>query len=199
MINKDLYLFDFDGTISNKDSFGHFFLKSFGIKHVLIKLLLNAPILIFTFLTHQKKSKTKELITSILLKGKTLAEIEKLGEYYHLHHINEILRPNAIVMINKLKEDDSNNVWIVSASLDIWLKPFAKGLNVGLLCTEIEYEDAKFTGSFKSANCKGVEKVNRIKKDLDLNHFNNIISFGDSKGDLEMFKISTQYNYKPFK
>lgn len=199
MNNKDLYLFDFDGTITNKDSFGHFFLKSFGLKHVLIKLLLNAPILIFTFLTHKKKSKTKEFITSILLKGKTLNEIEKIGEYYYHHHLNDILRSKAMVMINKLKEEDSNNIWIVSASLDIWLKPFAKGLNVGLLCTEIEYKNAKFTGCFKSANCKGPEKVNRIKKELNLKNFKNIISFGDSKGDLEMFNISTQYNYKPFK
>ena len=36
-MNRKLYLFDFDGTISQKDSFVHFLMRVFGNKAVAIK------------------------------------------------------------------------------------------------------------------------------------------------------------------
>ena len=47
-MNRKLYLFDFDGTISSKDSFSHFFVKTFGKKKIALKLIANFHKIFFT-------------------------------------------------------------------------------------------------------------------------------------------------------
>lgn len=199
MSNKKLYLFDFDGTISNRDSFGHFFLKSFDFRVLFFTLLLNSHKILLSIVSNQKLSKTKEVITSILLKGKSKSEIKSLGELYVDKYIDQILRAKALSYIKEIQKDKKNDIYIVSASLDIWLLPLAKKLDVLLICTELEFVQKYFTGSFKTENCKGIEKVHRIKKEIKLKGYKEIISFGDSKGDQEMFEISDNTLYKPFR
>ena len=196
-MNRKLYLFDFDGTISSKDSFSHFFVKTFGKKKIALKLIANFHKIFFTVVTNKEKSKVKELIISLFLKGKTKQEIESLGKEYSNSFINQIIRTKALDYISNLNE--KNNIYIVSASLSFWLSNFAKNIGVNLISTELAYENNIFTGKFKGENCKGKEKVNRIKKEISLNEYTKIISFGDSKGDREMFAISTEVNYKPFR
>ena len=199
MSNKKLYLFDFDGTISNRDSFGHFFLKSFEFRVLFFTLLLNFHKILFSIVSNQKLSKTKEIITSILLKGKSKSEIKSLGELYVDKYIDQILRAKALSYIKEIQKDEKNDIYVVSASLDIWLLPLAKKIDVLLICTELEYVERCFTGSFKTKNCKGKEKVYRIKKEIKLMDYKEIISFGDSKGDKEMLGISDETMYKPFR
>ncbi|NQX84813.1 MAG: HAD-IB family hydrolase [Flavobacteriaceae bacterium] len=196
---RKLYLFDFDGTISSKDSFWHFLITTFGLGKVIFKLGLNFHKLLLCAISNKKLSSTKELILSILLKGKKNEEIRMYGNTYVSKHMQDILREEAIKKIESLKKQKENSIWIVSASLDIWLKPFSEKYNVNLLCTEADYMDDVFTGKFKTPNCKGIEKLHRIKANIAIDDYDEIISFGDSKGDKEMFQMSTQINYKPFR
>lgn len=197
-MNRTLYLFDFDGTISHKDSLFDFLFKTFGAFSVLIKMLLNFPVLLFFGITNSDKGVVKEKLVSIFLKGKTQEEIMKLGNLYVENYIDSILRPKALEFIKKVKKSNSDLI-IVSASLQFWLQPFAEKHNLQLICTKLNYENSICTGKFLGKNCKGIEKVNRIKKVLNLEEYAQIVSFGDSKGDKEMFSISTQVNYKPFR
>lgn len=199
MTNKSLYLFDFDGTISSKDSFIHFFLKSYKKSYILKKLIFNFHLILYTAIVKKEKSKVKELIISLFLKGKTKEEINTLGKKYGSLYIQEIIRPLALDYLYKIKKDSKNDVYIVSASLYFWLYHFAENISVKLISTKLAYSDNKFSGKFKGENCKGMEKVNRIREEIDLKSYKQIISFGDSKGDVEMFSISTKTNYKPFR
>lgn len=197
IMNKKLYLFDFDGTISNRDSLFHFLFLTFGFRRILVKLIFNFHKLFIT-LVIKDKSAVKELILSVFLKGKLEKEIQILGVNYFKTSINSIIRPKFIEYVKKINRDISE-VYIVSASLNFWLKDYATQNNFNLITTELEYEKGVFTGKFKGKNCKGIEKVNRIKKEIKLTAFDEIISFGDSIGDKEMFNISTEYHYKPFR
>ena len=47
-------------------------------------------------------------------------------------------------------------------------------------------------------NCYGIEKVNRIKEEYDLDEFKNIYVYGNSKGDREMLNLGTHKFYKYF-
>ena len=197
-MNRKLYLFDFDGTISLKDSFFHFLMKVFGSKTVVIKIIFNLPKLFFIAITNKEKSKVKELILSLFLKEKSKQEIYSLGKLYSEKHIIEIIRPQAIEYILNIDRENSD-IFIVSASIDIWLFNFVKENNMKLISTKLAYKNGFFTGEFDGENCKGEEKVKRIKKEISLNEYDEIISFGDSNGDKEMFAISTSTHYKPFR
>ncbi|MCF6212478.1 MAG: HAD-IB family hydrolase [Flavobacteriaceae bacterium] len=195
---KKLYLFDFDGTISSKDSFIHFFIKMIKPKEIISRIFLNLLKIMYLFFCFRNKSKLKEFLISIFLKNKSKAEIERLGIEYNEKYIKKIIREDALDYINKLQNEE-NVIYIVSASLYFWLKPFSEELNVNLISTKLHYENNIFTGKFDGKNCNGKEKLNRLQKKLDLKIFSEIISFGDSKGDDELFKISTEKHYKPFR
>ena len=156
------------------------------------------PKLFFTTITNKEKSKVKELILSLFLKGKSKQEIYSIGKLYSDKHIIEVIRPQAVEYILNIDREQSD-IYIVSASIDIWLYNFAKENNMKLIATKLAYKNGLFTGRFDGGNCKGKEKVRRIKNEINLKDYSEIISFGDSKGDKEMFAISTSIFYKPFR
>jgi len=198
MKNKKLYLFDFDGTITNNDSFIHFLTSILGTQKVFLKVVYHFPQILYTLLTNKKKSKVKELLLGLFFKGKTEQELFDLGKKYSEQYLDQIVRPKAIAYIKAIDKDDSD-VFLISASVDIWLRNFANSNEMQLIATKLNYESNFFTGKFEGENCKGIEKVNRLRKIVNLSDYQEIISFGDSNGDKEMLEISSSKNYKPFR
>jgi len=100
-----------------------------------------------------------------------------------------------------------SQVFIVSASIDNWVRPFfhVRGLDgIQVLGTQIEVEDGKLTGRFKTRNCYGKEKVNRIIEALSATQAfqrqeYDIEAFGDSRGDKELLAFADKGHYKPFR
>ncbi len=190
-----LYLFDFDGTLTTKDSLFDF-LKFICNQTQLGKLkyyiywLIFLPVFILSKANLYSKSKAKERFISVFLMGKTKDQLNTLAQLYFEYSKDYLLRPNAIDYINKLPKDDSK--YIVTASLDIWVKPFAGFLNLTLISTQGKFDNNIYTGKFLTKNCNYNEKVNRINSEIDLSVYTEIIAFGDSSGDSPMFKLATQ-------
>ena len=130
-------------------------------------------------------------------------------EYQHL------LRPKGVTLVHEALVAGAQ-VFIVSASIDNWVRPFFKvrGLDgVRVLGTQIEVIDGRLTGKFKSNNCYGEEKVHRICEALTTTAANaygtpslsfdraqyDIEAFGDSRGDKEMLAYADKGHYKPFR
>lgn len=197
-MNRKLYLFDFDGTITTKDSYIDFFLKTFGYRYIITRILKQLP-KVLTLLIKKDKAKLKEFLTCTFLKYKQAEKINELGKNYADNCFHQLMNPVAVKEITSLQKNKENTIYIVSASLDLWLSHFAKKLDVHLICTELEYKNNVFTGTFKTKNCKGIEKVKRIKQVLSLDDFDEILVFGDSKGDLEMLELGSKTFYKPFR
>ena len=87
---------------------------------------------------------------------------------------------------------------MVTASLDIWVKPFADYLKMNLLATKGEFIDGKFTGNFLGKNCNDDEKVNRIKMAILGRKFDKTIAFGDTAADRPMLNWADEGHYKFF-
>ena len=113
-------------------------------------------------------------------------------------YLPEFIHPKALDEIQKYKSD-SASVFIVSASPENWIIPWASLLDVDVIATKLESIDGKITGKIIGENCNGSEKVIRIKKAIDLSEFSEIVAFGDSKGDLEMLELADKKYYKLFK
>lgn len=196
-MSKKLYLFDFDGTITHADSFKDFFFKMFGFRKVAWLLMINLGKILSILLTSSDKGKWKETLIAIFLKGKSKEELKTLGETYTKKHIYRIIRPKAYEFLQKLQKENAE-MYLVSASIDFWLQPFADDFNMKLIATQLAYENDIFTGKFSGKNCKGAEKVHRIKQQIHIDDYDEIIAFGNSKGDAEMLAIATEAHYKPF-
>ena len=123
-------------------------------------------------------------------------QIETTAHSFSKEYV-KALRPVALNFLKNINKENSE-IYIVSASLDIWMKPISNLLDVNLICTDAKFINGKFIG-FDSKNCKGEEKVNRINKELDLKKFNKILAFGDTPPDKPMLKLAQESFYKPFR
>ncbi|MDR2123280.1 MAG: HAD-IB family hydrolase [Flavobacteriaceae bacterium] len=194
-MNDKLYLFDFDGTITNTDTLFDFLQVSFPerYKYAFIKFILLFLLVKFKIVS---AGKVKQKFVSCFLKGKSRKEIESLTQHYFEVRKKNILRPKALEYIKNLAHEP--NKYIVTASLDIWVEPFAKHLGLRLISTESGFDNDIFTGKFTTPNCNYKEKVVRIVKEIQLARFKEIHAFGDSKGDKHMLELATEAHFRYF-
>ena len=189
--------FDFDGTITKKDSLPHFikFVKgNFGYYKGLFFL---SPLLILYKLGIISNDKAKEKLITYFFKNFDSKLFFQIAENYSSYELDKIVRPKAIEKIIWHKKA-GDKVVIVSASMECWLKSWCKINGVELLGTKLKVKDSKISGKFLSKNCYGSEKVIRIKKNYNLEKYKVIYAYGDSVGDKEMLELAHIRNFKPF-
>lgn len=196
-MSQKIAFFDFDGTITKDDSFLKFIRFVVGDFRFFIGFVLLLPILVLYKLKIIPNHKAKEVVLRYFFKGCKEEEFKKVANEYSLNHIKTILRQKAMEKINWHKEN-GHKVVIVSASIDCWLRSWCEKNSLELLATKLEIKDGKITGKLKSLNCFGAEKVNRIKESYDLEKFDYIYAYGDSRGDKEMLALANESFYKPF-
>jgi len=193
---KKLYLFDFDGTLTYKDTM-FLFLKFYDPVKFSFQYLLHIPLFVLLKLGLADAEAVKKSFVSSILKGESKYNIERKSQSFFEENYPEIIRENALDFIRNINRENTESC-IVSASLDIWVKPFADKFGMTLLATRAEFRDEIFTGNFVGKNCNGKEKVNRIKSEIGEKRFGKIIAFGDTSGDKPMFRFANEYHYRFF-
>jgi len=195
---KSLVLFDFDGTITKKDSLVDFIQFVVG-KPAYYKGLLKLSLILtaYTFKLIPNHI-AKEKLISHFFAGWEASDFQEIANTYSLTKIDQIIRPKAIEKIDWHKKQ-GHKVIIVSASMKCWLHAWCERNNIELISTQLKIEDDKITGKFATPNCYGMEKANRIKKLYKLNDYDYIYAYGDSSGDKELLSLATESFYKPFR
>lgn len=189
--------FDFDGTITKKDSLIDFIKYALGISFYYKGMLTLSPMLLAYKLRLISNNVAKEKLIAHFFKGWDNAHFQNVANDYSVYQIDKIIRPKAIERINWHIEQ-GHKIVIVSASIECWLKGWCEMNNLEFLATKLEVIDNKLTGKFSTNNCYGKEKVNRIKEKYNLSEYSSIFAYGDSKGDKEMLAIANKKHYKPF-
>ncbi|WP_304344630.1 HAD family hydrolase [Chryseobacterium koreense] len=193
---KKLYLFDFDGTLTYKDTM-FLYLKFYDPLKFNFQFIKHVPLFILLKLKLANAEKVKKSFISSILKGQRKSRIEEKTKKFFENYYPEIIRENALEFIKNRKSENTES-YIVSASLDIWVKPFAEKLGMNLLATQAEFRDEIFTGNFLGRNCNGIEKVSRIKEAINGKKFDKIIAFGDTSGDRPMMDFADESHYEFF-
>ena len=185
----NLALFDFDGTLTTKDTLDEFLRFSVGLKTYYIKLLLFSPIFILYKLKIIKNDIAKQKLISLFFKGFKEDKFKALAQEYSMKNIDLVIRED---IYQRFQEHISNGdkVIVVSASLQCWLQPWCDKHEVQLLSTRLEFVEGHITGKFATKNCHGQEKVERLEQELDINDYESIYAYGDSSGDTQMLKIA---------
>lgn len=193
-------VFDFDGTITRKDTLLEFIKFAKGNVAFYKGILKNIFILIAFKLKLYPNWKAKQKIFTYFFKGITLEEFDRLCEDFFIERHNELLYASALKQIQEYVKDHVN-VIIVSASIENWVIPFGRYLKVdSVIGTRIETDShGILTGRFLTANCYGEEKVKRLQEKLTERSACYLIAYGDSKGDRELLEYADKGYYKYFK
>ncbi len=187
----NIALFDFDGTITEKDSMFQFIRFAKGKVNYFFGLLFLSPVFMafkFGFIPNWRG---KEILLSYFFKGTKEADLIKLGAEFAEKVIPLIVKPEAIDEIDKHKKSGSKIV-VVTASFPIWVQPWCDSSQIELIATNYEVVDGKFTGIIKGLNCHGPEKGRRIRELYDLKSFDKIFAYGNSPADHEMLNLADE-------
>ena len=192
---KKIYAFDFDGTLTTKDTLLEFIRFAKGTLAFGLGFLRYTHLLVLMKLGVYPNWKAKQKVFAHFFKGMSIDDFDALCQEFAASS-KHLLRPKGIEAINKAQSEGSE-VLIVSASIDNWVQPFFA--NVKVLGTQIEVVDGKLTGRFLTKNCYGQEKVNRILTLHPNRQDYHLTAFGDSKGDKELLAWADESYFKPFR
>lgn len=192
---KKLYCFDFDGTLTTKDTM-FLFLKFYHRRRFYVQFLKHLPLFILLKFKLLEAESVKRSLVSGVLKGEKKVTLENKAQAFFTKYYPSIFRKNALDFIANIDADTES--YIVTASLDIWVKPFAEHFKMKLIATEAEFKNGVFTGNFVTKNCNGIEKVNRIKQEINELKYDKIIAFGDTSGDKAMLSFANEGHFNFF-
>lgn len=191
-MKRTIAAFDFDGTLTVKDSFPAFIRYATGTPRFLAGFLLYAPHLVLMKLGLYPGDKAKEQVFSHFFKGWEYKRFQALGQDF----ATEVEAMRNEPTIKRLQEQiaGGDTVYVISASIREWVEPWClrQGVNA-VLTTEIEVDaDGKLTGRFKTRNCNGEEKVKRLLQvEPDRPNY-HLVAYGDSNGDRPLLAFADE-------
>jgi phosphatidylglycerophosphatase C len=195
---KKIAFFDFDGTITTKDTLFEVIKYQKGKAGFYTGFLLNAPVLAALKIKLVSNQFAKEKVLQYFFKGMESSAFADACDKFARYALPAMIRPGAIAEIKKL-QDLGFEIAIVSASAENWIKKWSDKIDVQLIASRLETVDNRLTGKIKGQNCNGQEKAIRIKSAYDLSQYDEIYCYGDSGGDKAMLALATKAFYKPFR
>lgn len=188
-----IVVFDFDGTLIKGDSFIGFASRIFGKLAVAKALAIEMFVLVGWQLRFVDNGYAKERVFSRLFKGITLQQLDSWGESF-IADLEARIRPEIMCKLEE-HQKKGDKIYIISASLLQWIRPWAKCHGIkNILSTEPEIDRMGIlTGRFATQNCYGEEKVRRLLEAEPERDGYNLIVYGDSKGDFDLFAIADRF------
>jgi phosphatidylglycerophosphatase C len=192
-----LVAFDFDGTLTARDSFVAFLKWKAGAGRWTRGLIKLTPSLL-GYVFHRDRGRLKGRFVREFLRGMTLDELEASAREFAKAHAQSLLRPDAVAAWRRWRANGAKIV-IVTASPETIVAPFARGLGADMLIGSKLSVDAngKVRGPLEGVNCRGIEKVKRLKavfgEDMHLT-----AAYGDTSGDREMLRAADEKGYRIF-
>ncbi|KIM12822.1 MAG: hypothetical protein KU37_00030 [Sulfuricurvum sp. PC08-66] len=193
-----LVLCDFDGTVTYRDSMGAFLRYVVGSWRYYLKLAFFAPFYTLFLLRIIDNSRAKNELLRRFLGGMEVEKIRLLGGQFAVQKLPSMVRPQALQALLEYQAQ-GDTVVIVTASMQTWMEPWCNQYGFECISSVLEEHDGVLTGHMTGKNCHGKEKVARIKARFELSTFDEIIAYGDTRGDLPMLALAHRAFYKPFR
>lgn len=190
---EKLAIFDIDYTITRKETLMEFF------KYLVLKDIKNIKFLpraLYSGLMYGIKVYDERRVKECFLKfidNIDEKDLAKLTKSFYDERLSSILYKDAIDMIKKLK-NEGYMVILISASPEFYIKEFYAIKEVDLILgTKFAFDGGKFVRKMDGNNCKGEEKVKRLKEVLKEKNikvdFKNSYMFSDSLSDKPLLDL----------
>ena len=195
--DRPIVAFDFDGTLTIRDSFTAFLRWRAGAAGWVLGLAKMVPALA-AYIGDRDRGRIKAASVREFLHGVERATLEAEAERYADQVWDRFMRPDALACWKAWGDKGAHRV-IVTASPETTVAPFARRLGAeGLIGTRLMFDaQDRVAGAFVGENCRGIEKVRRLREaygdDMKL-----AAAYGDTSGDTEMIAIAEEKGFRVF-
>lgn len=130
----------------------------------------------------------KEVLLSSSLMDLPVADVKRMNSLF-CTIVKLLVRGELIHDLLKLKREGYTIV-LLSASPDLYLKDLRGVIGFDfLISTQVEIIDDRVTGKIIGENCKGTEKVRRLREVFTQEEIGNAICYADSQSDTPLMEI----------
>lgn len=180
--------FDFDGTLSRRDTLVPFLLRAAGRRRFVAAAAQVGLSGARRQLPLADRDEVKVALLSALFTGRAERELEALGRTYARDLLANELRPEVLDQLSRHRHA-GHEVVLVSASLVYYLDPLAAELDLqAVLAVEPAVHDGRLTGGLARPNVRAAEKAIRLREwlgapaDRPLEGI-ELWAYGNSSGD----------------
>jgi phosphatidylglycerophosphatase C len=182
--------FDFDGTVTTRDSIVPFALHVGGTAPVAARIGWGLPRLLIA-VARGDRDRLKEEAARVVFAGRKAIDVDAAGVEFAAFVMRSWLRADTVARL-RWHQGAHHETAFVSASFANYLRPLARTLGVdGVISSELVVgASGTLTGDLAGGNCRGAEKVRRLHAWLDEHHGGRsnveLWAYGDSAGDREL-------------
>ena len=188
---RPLAAFDLDGTLTRRDTLMPFLLRAIGRDRTYRALLAcSVPLARAAALGGPHRDRAKAVVLQRVFGGLPLAPLAEAAEAFADDVVASALRRDMRARVDWHREQGHELV-LVSASPELYVSPIGRRLGFhAVLATRLEVDaDGRLTGRIEGANCRGPEKVVRLREwrggTVTITY-----AYGDSAGDREMLALA---------
>ena len=190
----DLALFDFDGTLTTRETFPAFMRYAVARPRLLAGGVLLAPVVFGYRRGWVAGNPTRASIVQMGLRGVDAERLRAQGAAFARDVLPGVLRPEAMARLAWHRQR-GDRVVVVSGGLDVYLAPWCADQGVELLCSVLAERGGRITG-YAGPQCVGEEKVRRVRALCDPQAYAAIHAYGDTHEDQAMLAMAHHRTYR---
>jgi phosphatidylglycerophosphatase C len=180
LTTRTVAAFDFDGTLTRRDTLLPFLVRMVGWSRV-------GPALAMSVRTDRDASKQRLLTRT--LGGRSHTDVVTAGAEYGA----AVARTISPEMRRRVEwhQNQGHDIVVVSASLDVYVDAAARALEIpNTLSTSLELDaNGRITGRMLGGNCRGAEKATRLRTHIGDGEV-LLWAYGNSSGDDAMLALA---------
>jgi phosphatidylglycerophosphatase C len=195
-MTRRLALFDVDGTLTRRDTMFLFLRHVLGTAGALWAVFRASPTLVLHVLKVVDNTRAKQALLTTAFTAVPRGALQAAARTF-ADVVDGELRPGALAAL-QAHQERGDDVLLVSASLDLWLAPWAERHGLRLLATPAGFQGDVFTG-LGGPNNHGPQKAVRVREVVDPAAYPAVVGYGDSSGDTELLALCGEVHWRPFR
>jgi len=196
-------VFDFDGTVTDRDSLLPFLVAAFGRRRVAAAFAVQPLAFAGALLRVMPIDAFKRRVLRRLVKDTPAPRLRAIGPAY-ARALASRVRPGALERI-AWHRSQGHLLVLASATLDVYLDHVGAQLGFDhVLCTRLASRPGddgveRLTGALDGRDCTGPEKLRRLAALLGDLRAHELHAYGDSAGDRELLAAADHAHFRPFR
>ena len=187
----NLALFDFDGTITSRETFPLFMRFAISKPRLVVGSIVFAPVVVGYRTGLVSGSTIRSSLIRFGFRGVPAASAEDAGRRFARDVLPGLVRPNAMERIRWHREQ-GDAIAVVSGALDLYLAHWCAEHRLDLFCSQLDTTGGMLSGRYRGRQCVGEEKVRRVREKYDLSRYSTVYAYGDTEEDRDLLAIANR-------
>lgn len=190
-----LALFDFDGTLTTRETLPDFLRFATPPRRLHVgRLLFALPVLAYK-LKLLPVHALRSLLVGYAFRGLPRSAVEEAGRRFAVTVLPALLRPEMQARLEAHRAQ-GDTIVVVSGGFDVYLAPWCEAQGLELVCSSLESDGDQLTGCYAGAQCVADEKVRRVSERYDVAAYREVHAHGDTHEDHALLAIAHVATYR---